>query len=112
MEKMLYDPAFRPFPTIEIHPSGWLHRQLEIQAEGLSGHLDEFWPDIHDSQWIGGSCEGWERVPYWLDGFLPLAWLLQRDDLKQKAQRYIDAILDRQCEDGWLCPCSEEERAN
>ena len=69
MNQKFAEPAYRFFPAGDIHPSGWLRRQLEIQAECLSGHLDEFWPDIRDSQWSGGSCEGWERVPYWLDGF-------------------------------------------
>lgn len=112
MKTTITNPVYRPFPAKEIHPSGWLRRQLEIQADGLSGHLDEFWPDIRDSKWIGGSCEGWERVPYWLDGFIPLAWLLDRNDLKQRAQKYIDAILAGQCEDGWICPCIQEERPN
>ena len=99
-----------PFTANELHPSGWLLRQLEIQADGLSGHLDQIWPDIRDSRWIGGDQDGWERVPYWLDGFIPLAWLLDRDDLKARAKRYIDAILAGQKEDGWICPCSDEER--
>ena len=100
----LYSPA-------EIKPQGWLLRQLEIQADGLSGALDLVWRDVRDSAWIGGEAEGWERVPYWLDGFIPLAYLLDDDDKKARAKRYIDAILERQCEDGWICPCSEEERA-
>lgn len=94
----------------EIKPAGWLRQQLRIQADGLSGHLDQFWPDIADSRWIGGSHEGWERVPYWLDGFIPLAWLLDDEDLKKRARCYIDQILARQEEDGWICPCSREER--
>jgi len=98
------------FNPNEIKPFGWLKRQLEIQADGLTGHLDEIWPDVRDSAWIGGSCEGWERVPYWLDGFIPLAWLLERDDLKARAKKYIDAIIDRQQEDGWICPCTVEAR--
>ena len=53
----------------KIRPQGWFRQQLEIQANGLSGNLDKFWPDIKDSAWIGGEREGWERVPYWLDGF-------------------------------------------
>ena len=60
----------------EIKPCGWLRRQLEIQAKGLNGQLDQVWPDVRDSAWIGGDREGWERVPYWLDGFIPLAYLL------------------------------------
>ena len=99
-----------PFTANELRPSGWLLRQLEIQADGLSGHLDQIWPDIRDSRWIGGDKDGWERVPYWLDGFIPLAWLLDREDLKARAKRYIDAILAGQKEDGWICPCSDEER--
>ena len=109
---MLKPLCFTPFTTDEIKPAGWLKKQLEIQAEGLSGNLDKIWPDIKDSRWIGGDREGWERVPYWLDGFIPLAYLLDNDDMKQRAKKYIDAIISRQQEDGWICPCSFEERAH
>lgn len=95
----------------EIRPQGWLKRQLMLQADGLCGHLDKIWPDVRDSAWIGGGKEGWERVPYWLDGFIPLAWLLDDEDLKARAGRYIDAILSFQRPDGWLCPCKDGERA-
>lgn len=91
-------------------PEGWLYKQLLIQAKGLNGNLDKVWPDIRDSKWIGGSAEGWERVPYWLDGFIPLAWLLRDEDMQKRARTYIDAILERQEEDGWICPCGRQER--
>lgn len=106
----LKERAFRQLGAGSIKPRGWLERQLKLQAAGLSGHLDLIWPDIKESRWIGGSREGWERVPYWLDGFIPLAWLLDDEDMKRRAKRYIDAILDRQQEDGWICPCKKEER--
>ena len=98
------------YTTRQIKPRGWLRRQLQIQAEGLSGNLDKIWPDVRDSAWIGGDREGWERVPYWLDGFIPLAYLLEDQDMIARAKRYIDAILAQQCEDGWICPCTEEQR--
>ncbi|MBQ7089841.1 MAG: glycoside hydrolase family 127 protein, partial [Clostridia bacterium] len=97
------------YTTDEIKPAGWLKRQLQIQAEGLSGNLDKVWPDVRDSAWIGGTCEGWERVPYWLDGFIPLAYLLENEDMIARAKKYIDAILERQWEDGWICPCTAEK---
>ncbi|MDO4292904.1 MAG: glycoside hydrolase family 127 protein [Eubacteriales bacterium] len=108
--KGLRKRVFTQLGAKELRPEGWLKKQLLLQAEGLSGHLDLIWPDIRDSKWIGGDREGWERVPYWLDGFIPLAWLLEDEALKARAKRYVDAILDRQQEDGWICPCSGEER--
>jgi hypothetical protein len=104
----LTDNAFCPLTLGEIHPTGWLQNQLQIQADGLSGHVDEFWPDIADSQWIGGKAEGWERGPYWLDGIVPLAFLLDDQKLKAKARHWIDAILQLQHDDGWLGPVHDE----
>ena len=62
---------------------------------GLSGHLHEFWPDIKDSGWIGGDKESWERVPYWLDGYVPLAYLLKDKYALKTAKFYIDSIIAR-----------------
>lgn len=101
--------AWKFFTTNEIKPKGWIKRQLEIQAAGLNGNLDKVWRDIRDSAWIGGDAEGWERVPYWLDGFVVLAYLLEDDDLIARAKKYIDAIIAQQRPDGWICPCSEEK---
>ncbi len=83
--------AFYLLPTGAITPRGWLRRQLEIQAAGLGGHLDETWPDVGpDSGWLGGKGESWERGPYFLDGLVPLAWQLDSDELKAKALRFLD----------------------
>ena len=97
-------PMFTPLPLGFIRPEGWLLRQLRIQAAGLSGHLDEFWPDVADSQWFGGRAEGWERAPYWLDGAIPLAWLLDDAELKGRIERHVATILERQRADGWYGP--------
>ncbi len=99
------------YTSKEIRPEGWLRRQLRIQADGLSGNLYKIWPDVRDSAWIGGNREGWERVPYWLDGFIPLAYLLEDDELISTAKKYIDAIVSAQEDDGWICPCPKDKRA-
>ena len=96
--------VYRPLPVGKIEPKGWLERQLRIQADGLSGHLDEFWPDVRDSRWFGGQAEGWERAPYWLDGFIPLAYQLRDAGLIAKVERCMDYILGHQQENGWLGP--------
>lgn len=91
------------FCPLSIKPEGWLKRQLQIQAEGLSGNLYKVWPDIRDSIRIGGTKNDWERVPYWLDGFIPLAYLLRDEEKMKVADKYVMAIVNNQQEDGWIC---------
>ena len=100
--KPLHPNALTPLPLGSICPRGWLRDQLRVQRDGLTGHLDEFWPDVAQSKWIGGDAEGWERGPYWLDGALPLAFLLDDTALKARVGHWIDYILEHQHEDGWL----------
>src|ERR1700688_1271527 len=62
--------AFYILPLGAVRPSGWLKKQMQIQANGLSGHLDETWADVgSNSGWLGGNGESWGRgpsFPYWL----------------------------------------------
>ena len=77
---------------------------MQIQADGLTGHLDEFWPDVARSRWFGGDAEGWERAPYWLDGAIPLAWQLRDTAMQARITRYVDHIVTHQRDDGWYGP--------
>lgn len=97
--------AFNPLPLGSVKPAGWLRRQLVIQANGLTGHLDEFWPDVgSNSGWLGGAGESWERGPYYLDGLVPLAYLLDDPTLIAKSTKRVNWILTHQGADGWLGP--------
>jgi uncharacterized protein len=107
----LFEPEFRPLPLGAIRPEGWLLRQLRLQRDGLSGHLDEFWPDVADSQWFGGAAEGWERAPYWLDGAIPLAVLLDDAELKRRLARRVDHVVSHQRPDGWYAPYPKDAGA-
>ena len=98
------------FNAKDITLRGWVFDQLRTQLNGLSGHLHTFWPDIADSAWIGGKHDSWERVPYWLDGYIPLVYLLKDNEGIKVAKRYIDAIIARQKEDGWLAPGDDREK--
>jgi len=99
-DQALIKKAYQPLPLGQIQPRGWLYDQLRLQADGLSGHLDEFWPDIMDSAWFGGKGDSWERGPYWLDGVVPLAFLLDDAGLKQKVATYVRSIMDQQENNG------------
>lgn len=101
----LHPAAYENLPLGSIKPAGWLKNQLRIQADGFTGHLEEHWPDVGpDNGWIGGSGDSWERGPYYLDGLLPLAHLLEDGTLIAKANRWIEWTLSSQREDGGFGP--------
>lgn len=102
--------AYIRLPLGSVKPEGWLHRQLEIQAEGLTGNLDEFWPDLVNSAWRGGDSEGWERGPYYLDGLVPLAYLLDDQRLIEKSKSWIDKIIASSSDSGWYGPSRNKDR--
>ena len=83
---------------------GWIKKQLLCQANGLFGSLDKIWKDVRDSKWLGGSEEGWERFPYYLNGLIPLAYALKEEYLIEKVNKYVDVIINCQLEDGRICP--------
>jgi len=110
LPKGLAPGAFRALPLGSVKPRGWLTRQLRIQADGMGGHLDEFWPDVGpNSGWLGGTGESWERGPYFLDGLVPLAYLLDDMRLKAKAQKFVEWTLEHQRADGMIGPAGNDD---
>lgn len=97
--------AFAPLPLGSIRPIGWLRSQLEVQARGLSGHLEEFWPDLGPgSGWLGGEGESWERGPYYLDGLVPLAFGLDSSELRERVKPWMEWSLGSQLPSGYFGP--------
>ncbi|NLU95278.1 beta-L-arabinofuranosidase domain-containing protein [Chitinophaga sp. Ak27] len=105
-------PVYQPLPLGAIRPQGWLRHQLQIMRDGTTGHLDEVYNKVkQDNGWLGGKGDGWEETPYWLDGAVPLAYLLDDKALQQKAKRYIDWTLQHQRPSGYFGPVTNVERS-
>lgn len=104
-------PVYRALPLGAIKPKGWLLQQLQTMAKGSSGHLDETYAKLKDDNgWLGGKGDGWEEAPYWLDGAVPLAYLLDDVALKAKVLRYINWTLANQRPSGYFGPLTKAER--
>lgn len=98
-------------PLGTIKPKGWLLKQLENMRDGMTGNLDEIYSSVVGQRngWLGGDGDGWERGPYWIDGLLPLAYILDDQALKDKVQPWIEWTLTHQEENGYLGPKPFEE---
>ncbi|MBS1527570.1 MAG: glycoside hydrolase family 127 protein, partial [Bacteroidetes bacterium] len=104
-------PLYTDIPLGAIHPTGWLRDQLETMRDGTTGHLDEvYWKVKNNNGWLGGTGDGWEETPYWLDGAVPLAWLLDDPTLKTKVLKYINWTIDHQRPSGYFGPITKAER--
>lgn len=106
----LIQNAYIKLPLGSVKPEGWLRSQLKAQAEGLTGNLDDFWPDLVNSSWKGGDGEAWERGPYFLDGLVPLAYLLNDAMLIDKVEKWIKPILASSTDTGWYGPLKNKDR--
>jgi uncharacterized protein len=109
----LVKEAYLPLPLGAIKPEGFLLKMLELQRDGLTGQLDKIYPVVcgKDNGWLGGFGDGWERGPYWIDGLVPLAYILDDDNLKKKAQEWIEWSINNQRENGYFGPLPLPENA-
>ena len=96
-------------PLGSIKPKGWLLEMLERQKKGASSQMDILYPEVMGARngWLGGDGDQWERGPYWIDGLLPLAYILDDRELKQKVQPWIEWALKSQREDGFFGPAKD-----
>lgn len=100
--------AFTPLKLGQVMPAGWMKNELDIQASGLAGYMDEFYEPVNNTQWLGGTSthEDWTEIfPYVLDGYVPQAILTQRADQLAKVEKWLNFILaTAERQNGWLGP--------
>jgi hypothetical protein len=100
---------FYKLPIGSITARGWLRHQLELERDGMTGHLEQIspWLDFAKSSWAdpqGRGKYGWEELPYWLKGYGDLGYVLKDNGVISDAKKWVEAILATQREDGWFGP--------
>mgnify|MGYP001775543404 FL=1 len=98
---------FLKLPVGSIKPEGWLRKYLELQRDGLTGHLNEIsaWLEKENNAWLtNGGDHGWEEVPYWLKGYGNLAYILGDENMINEAKTWIEAAINSQRPDGSFGP--------
>ncbi len=109
----LMPSAFIKLPVGSIQPGGWVKKYLELQRNGLTGHLGEIsaWLEKNNNAWLsteGKGNHGWEEVPYWLKGYGNLAYILNDPKMIAETKIWINSVLSSQRKDGYFGPWIEK----
>jgi hypothetical protein len=101
--------AFIKLPIGSIEPRGWLRHQLELERDGMVGHLEELsqWCKYDNNAWVnpeGAGHSGWEELPYWLKGYGDLGYVLKDEKIIAETRKWIEAVFKTQREDGYFGP--------
>jgi hypothetical protein len=103
----LQAPAFLRLPPGSVQPAGWLATQLDLEANGGCGQYPQMssFLDMSTTGWINPSLgTGWEEVPYWLRGFIPLGQITGDSSLQSTADQWVSGILATAASDGFFGP--------
>lgn len=105
---LLASPLIK-LPTGSIKPRGWLRKQLELEADGFTGHLTEIsgFCRQEGNAWLHPKGEGhgtWEEVPYWFRGFIALGYVLDDPRIIKASQPWIENLFASQQPDGYFGP--------
>jgi hypothetical protein len=100
---------YRELPLGAIKPHGWLKEMLVRQKTGATGNLDKLYPAVMGNRngWLGGDGDQWERGPYWIDGLLPLAYILDDKELIAKVKPWVEWAINSQRPDGYFGPSKD-----
>ncbi len=106
-----------PYRAVKVH--GWVHHMLVIESHGMIGRMDEVkngrdvvdgpadWCDYSKTAWThkgSMSANGWEELPYWLRGYVPMAYLLRNKRMMADAAHWVNGIMSTQQSDGYFGP--------
>ena len=100
---------FISLPPGSVEPRGWLREFLKRQREGLTGHLGEIsaWLQKEDNAWLskdGKGKYGWEELPYWLKGYIELAYIFDDPKMLEESRVWIEGTLASQRANGDFGP--------
>lgn len=105
----LRENPYIELPLGSVKPLGWLKEMLLRQKSGATGNLDVLYPLVMNQRngWLGGDGDQWERGPYWIDGLLPLAYILNDKELIDKAKPWVEWALASRQPDGYFGPSKD-----
>ncbi|HEX7510281.1 MAG TPA: hypothetical protein VF335_03205, partial [Chitinivibrionales bacterium] len=93
----LLAPKYVKLPFGAVKPQGWLTTQLNLQANGMTGHIDEIYGSLKS---LASADRGAEYLYCYYEGLMALAYLVNNQTLITKAKAAVDYIISSQTADG------------
>ncbi len=102
----LQPAAFLRLPPGAVRAQGWLATQLTRQLQGLCGRFADLshFLNYNNTGWTNRNLGGWEEVPYWLRGFVDLAYVTGDATALSTSDRWINGVLSTGAADGFFGP--------
>ena len=96
-------------PIGSVQPRGWLLEIMKRQRDGLCGNLGDIsvWLQKNGNAWLsadGKGKYGWEELPYWLRGYIQLAYIFNDPKMIAESQVWIEGALHSQRANGDFGP--------
>ncbi|MBE6694344.1 MAG: carbohydrate-binding protein [Ruminococcaceae bacterium] len=104
---------FSPLELGKVSAKSWLLNQARLMADNITKDFETLSPDCKAegddrSGWLGGTGESWERGTYYARGLVAMAYVLDDEELKAQAQKWIDWTLESQTESGMFGPYADD----
>jgi hypothetical protein len=93
----LLAPRYVKLPFGAVRPQGWLNTQLNLQANGMTGHIDEFYGPLKT---LAGLNRTVEYLFCYHEGLMASAYLMNNQALITKAKAAVDYFINSQTADG------------
>jgi hypothetical protein len=93
----LLAPKYVKLPFGAVRPQGWLTTQLNLQANAMTGHVDEFYNPLKT---LAAADRTVEYLYCFYEGQMALAYLMNNQTLITKAKANVDYIINSQTSDG------------
>jgi len=105
--------CYRELPLRQIKPAGWIKRWLELQRDGLTGHLKVAGYPFNTVMWNGKSMRNepdpndwasYEQCAYYIDALIKCGYQLDDPELIKMGTDQIDYVLSNPAPGGFLGP--------
>lgn len=96
---------FESYDAGSIKPSGWLYDEMTLMLENATLPAEEIFPELSpNTSWENMTGRTFQGQGYYLRGMIPFAYAMASEDLRDKAETWMEKLFSEQKENGDFGP--------